>query len=111
MFVAPGGIVSLHEGYTCTCISVSFNVGYHLLLGPVVYCPRRLLNTSTTITMTVRETLKINTMATTPPMTAAVSVLVSSEPMMHDGDYDVLCHIMSYSHALSNGGVPVWNAK
>ena len=86
MLVAPGGgIASLHEGDN---ISVSFNVGYHLLLGPVVYCPRRLLNTRTTITMTVRETLKINTIATTtPPMTAAVSVSALleslSEPMIH----------------------------
>ena len=87
MLVAPGGgIASLREGD----ISVSFNVGYHLLLGPVVYCPRRLLNTRTTITMMVSEILKINTIATTPPMTAAVSVselLESSgqlsEPMMY----------------------------
>ena len=69
VLVAPGrGIASLHEGD----ISVKFNVGYHLFLGPVVYCPRRLLNTSTTITMMARVILMINTMATTPPIIAVV---------------------------------------
>ena len=78
MFVAPGGdIASLHEGD----ISVSFNVGYHLLFGPVVYCPRCLLNTSTTITMMARVILVINTTATTPLM---IAVVLSVSVQSHD---------------------------